>query len=94
MKKWILALCVVGLAAVSIVLFRVVRPADEPAQPDGSAAAAAEDVPATPDPEIVRARALDALVDAMPVEEQAAQLFWVRCPESGGAALAETYSPA
>lgn len=94
MKKWILALCVVGLTAVIVVLFRVVRPADEPAQPDGSAAAAAEDVPATPDPEIVRARALDALVDAMQVEEQAAQLFWVRCPESGGAALAETYSPA
>lgn len=65
----------------------------------GKPNAPAADAPPTPrqteplPPEKPETDPAEQYVDSLTTEEQAAQMFFVRCPETGAAALAEQYNP-
>lgn len=97
MRKGLLILCTVLLAALSIFLFVIVFPPDGPALPALSPADTPASAPAaTPAPTQAerQASAADQMLASMTLDQKVGQLFWARCPESGAAEEIARYSPA
>lgn len=83
--------CTAPAASPSSTVQAAMAPAGLPELPaDASAPSAGQDAepPPLPDP---REEAVSRLLSSMTLEEKVGQLFFARCPEAGGAALAAQY---
>ena len=105
MKRRSALLCALLLAAVSIFAFVFVFPAASPTMPAGAETLertppASGQADAAPEPAQDAAPAdlgthpMDGMLRDMTLEEKVAQMFWVRCPESGAAEFVEHNGPA
>lgn len=104
MKRRTCLLCALVLALVSVGIFAFALPAGQstmPGQPGERQTAASQTAPeAVPQPEPsedapqAAAHPMDAVLDTMTLEQKVAQMFWVRCPDTGAVSLVEQYSPA
>ena len=105
MKRAFLAIVIAILLVISAVIFLLPNLPDLPLlpaqsdKPDASASSAdpsssSADLPAPSVPDIPAHHPADMLIDSMPLEQQVAQLFWVRCPETDAAAFIEAHQPA
>lgn len=106
MKRNAAILCAALLAVVSVVAFVFIFPSGGPALPGTSIiedtpkrADTQKEEPAKTEPKeeeevTLGTHPMDALIESMTLEEQVAQMFWVRCPSQGAEELIQKYQPA
>lgn len=105
MKRKISLLCALLLAIVSIGAFVFAFPAGQSTMPEKqSAQDTAQTQPTEQETEPTTESAddtaplgthpMDGIIEKMTREEKVAQMFWVRCPDTGAVELIEQYNPA
>lgn len=107
MKRNAAILCAALLAVMSVIAFVFIFSAGGPALPGtgimddipASTGAHKEENPAKPAPKEEPAvplgtHPMDGVLQTMTLEEQVAQMFWVRCPDQGAKDLIQKYCPA
>lgn len=107
MKRKTSLLCALLLAVISIGAFVFVFPAGQstmpvkqPVQETGQAQSVPEPTeqetePTTaPTDETQPPHPMDGILETMTLEQKVAQMFWVRCPDTGAVELIEQYGPA
>lgn len=107
MKRKTSLLCALLLAVISIGAFVFVFPAGQSTMPDKQPVQEAEQAQSVPEPteqetepatapadETQPPHPMDGILDTMTIEQKVAQMFWVRCPDTGAAELVGQYGPA
>ncbi len=106
MKRGAAILCSLVLAVVSVIVFVFVLPIGGPALPgtsilddapkssDSQPKQSETQTPVISEPEDLGSHPMDAIIETMTLEEQVAQMFWVRCPQQGAVEFVEKYAPA
>lgn len=104
MKRGTAIFCSLILAILSVFVFVFVLPTGGPALPGTSILEERPktnpqqetDAPQAPavEEEELGSHPMDKIIETMTLEEQVAQMFWVRCPQQGTLEFIEKYAPA